>query len=67
MIEQEKSFTSSITYPYPKGEHMGAVGTQICEWFLFKKEKNTLQHLKLGNWNSGFVKLGVWWAERDST
>ena len=32
-IEQEKKgFTSSITYPYPKGEHMGAVGTQICEF-----------------------------------
>jgi hypothetical protein len=20
-----------MTYPYPKGEHMGAVGAQICE------------------------------------
>ena len=24
-----------------------------------------MQHLKLGNWNSGFVKLGVRWAEPD--
>ena len=24
-----------LTYPYPKGEHMGAVGAQICEFYLF--------------------------------
>ena len=27
-----------MTYPYPKGEHMGAVGALICEFFF----KNTV-------------------------
>ena len=35
--------------------------------FLLKKEKETLCNtLNWGNWNSGFVKLGVRWAERDT-
>ena len=34
-----------MTYPYPKGEHTGAVGAQICEsnkleQLEFKLEKN---------------------------
>ena len=30
-----------------------------------KKKKPLCNTLNWGNWNSGFVKLGVWWAERD--
>ena len=31
-----------------------------------KKKKQTLCNtLNLGNWNSGFQKFGVWWAQRD--
>ena len=36
-----------MAYPYPKGEHMGAVGAQICEYnriitelLQVKKKKN---------------------------
>ena len=31
------SKTSSKTYPYPKGEHMGGVGAQICDYDKFAK------------------------------
>ena len=42
--------------------------TQKCQYnFLYWKEKNTLCNtLNWGNWNSGFVILGVRWAERDT-
>ena len=30
-----------------------------------KKKKTLCNTLSWGNWNSGFVKLGVWWAEQD--
>jgi hypothetical protein len=36
---QFHSQTSSKTYPYPKGEHMGAVGAQICEYLLITLRK----------------------------
>ena len=32
-----------------------------------KKKKTLCNTLNWGNWNSGFVKLGVRWAERDTT
>ena len=38
VIEQEKKNTSSMTYPYPKGEHM-AVGVQINELQLLEEFK----------------------------
>ena len=31
-----------------------------------KKKKPLCNNLNRGNWNSGFVKLGFWWAERDT-
>ena len=31
-----------------------------------KKKKRLCNTLNWGNWNSGFVKLGVRWAERDT-
>ena len=30
-----------------------------------KKKKTLCNTLDWGNWYSGFVKLGVWWAEQD--
>ena len=34
--------------------------------FVSNRKKKTLCYtLNRGKWNSGFVKLGVWWAERD--
>ena len=31
----------------------------------FKKKKTLCNTLNWGDWNSGFVKLVVWWAEQD--
>ena len=32
---------------------------------IWKKKKTLCNTLNWGNWNSGFIKLGVRWAERD--
>ena len=34
--------------------------------YIKKKKKTPCNTLDWGNWNSGFVKLGVRWAERDT-
>ena len=34
--------------------------------YIKKKEKTLCNTLNWGNWNSGFVKLGVHWAEQDT-
>ena len=33
--------------------------------YIKKKEETLCNTLNWGNWNSGFVKLDVWWAEGD--
>ena len=33
---------------------------------LYEKEKALYNTLNWGNWNTGLVKLGVRWAERDN-
>ena len=38
-----------MTYPYPKGEHMGAIGAQICELMVIE--------LRLGNLTEIFSHL----------
>jgi hypothetical protein len=37
---QFHSQTSSKTYPYPKGVHMGAIGAQICDYLKFDTSKS---------------------------
>ena len=38
----------------------------IIRYIKKKKKKTPCNTLDWGNWNSGFVKLGVRWAERDT-
>ena len=39
--------------------------TQKCNIFYIKKNQQLCNTLNWGNWNKGFVKLAVPWAERD--
>ena len=59
-------FTFWVFFP-DKSLELISKCTQKCQYSsLYLIEKNPLCNtLNWGNWNSGFVKLGVWWAERD--
>jgi hypothetical protein len=65
---QFHSQTISKTYPYPKGEHMGAVGAQICEWYINYEPLMTKSEPKvwLSVYEKGKKVLGKkFWMTRD--
>ena len=52
-----------MTYPYPKGEHMGAIGAQICKFFFKYETIETYTPAFLALIISAIVGMQAIWSE----